>query len=87
MSDGIKGVGTGKVPGFGRSVVAEPVALTDDERRVIERLAHPVYTAENIEKWAGRRDIMFVPPPMQNAIAAKGFYEAVKAMVNAESKA
>ena len=55
------------------------IAISENEKVIINELNHPLYTVEFLEKWINRDD-----NPMINAVAAlqamsaKGYYEAVK---------
>ena len=57
------------------------ITLTEREKKIVEQLAHPMYTVGYLEHWINRND-----NPMINALAAlnamgaKGYYEAVKMM-------
>jgi hypothetical protein len=60
------------------------IFLSGAERTVITGLGHPLYTAEFLEEWINRDDLVFINAPAAlQASAAKGFYEAVKKMVEA----
>lgn len=61
--------------------------MTDKEKEIIKRLAHPVYTVEFLEEWINRNDNVFVNAPAAlQAMGAKGFYEAIKAIANSEQE-
>lgn len=53
------------------------------EKEIIEKLGHPVYTAEFVEQWIGRNDNVYANAPAAlQAMGAKGFYEAVQCMAD-----
>lgn len=55
--------------------------LTEAEKKIVGMLAHPVYTADYLEEWAGRDDNVFVNAPAALcAMGAKGYLDAVRAM-------
>lgn len=61
--------------------------MTDKEKEIIKRLSHPVYTVEFLEEWVNRNDSVFVNAPAAlQAMGAKGFYEAIKAIANSEQE-
>ena len=60
--------------------------MTEREKEIVRKLAHPLYTVEFLEKWINRNDSVFVNAPSAlQACSAKGFYEAVKLMAIKES--
>jgi hypothetical protein len=55
--------------------------LSGAEQTIIHGLGHPLYTVEFIQEWINRNDSVFTNAPAAlQAVMAKGFYEAVKAM-------
>lgn len=55
------------------------VAITENEKAVVRLLDHPLYTVEYLEDWVNRNDNpMINAMAALNAMAAKGYYEAVK---------
>lgn len=55
------------------------IILTEKEKEIIEAMGHDLYTVAYIEQWINRNDNVFVNAPAAlNAMAAKGYYEAVK---------
>ena len=67
--------------------MADRKIMTERERRVAERLAHPLYTAEYLEEWINRNDSVFsnAPSALQSC-TAKGYYEAVRLMAKEEEE-
>lgn len=62
----------------------DKIFLSGAERTVLTGLEHPLYTAEFLETWINRDDLVFTNAPAAlQAAAAKGFYEAVKKMIEA----
>lgn len=62
------------------------IILTVREKDAVKQLSHPLYTVDYIEKWVNRNDNVFTNAPAAlNAMAAKGFYEAIKIIANDES--
>jgi hypothetical protein len=62
----------------------EKIILSGAERTIFTGLKHPLYTAEHVEHWINRNDLVFINAPAAlQAAAAKGFYEAVKAFNDA----
>jgi hypothetical protein len=60
----------------------DKIFLSDAERTVITGLGHPLYTAEFLEEWINRDDSIFTNAiAALQAVAAKGFYEAVQRMI------
>ena len=61
--------------------------MTDKEKKIIKKLNHSLYTVEFLEEWLTRNDNVFVNAPAAlQAMGAKGFYEAVKAMAEREQE-
>lgn len=61
--------------------------MTDKEKEIVKRLAHPLYTVEYLEEWINRNDNVFVNAPAAlQATGAKEYYEAVKRMAVNESE-
>lgn len=59
------------------------VELTQEERDIITELNHSLYTVDYIQNWINRDDNVFTNAPSAlSAMGAKGYYEAVKMMVN-----
>lgn len=55
------------------------IKLSEDEKKFIEELNHPIYTAEWVEEWINRKDNVLVNAPAAlQAMGARGFYEAVR---------
>jgi hypothetical protein len=68
--------------------VKEKWCLSETEKTIIAGLGHPIYTADFIQEWINRNDSVFANAPAAlQAVAAKGFYEAVKAMDAAKQEA
>lgn len=58
------------------------------EKRIVRELAHPLYTVEYLEKWLKHSDNPLINDPSAlQAMAAKGYYEAVKAQVDLKYRA
>lgn len=58
--------------------------LTEQEKRIVAKIGHPLYTVEFLEEWINRTDNVFVNAPAAlQAMGAKGFYEAVQEMNSA----
>ena len=58
------------------------ITLSEKEKKVIERLGDPLYTPEYIQEWVNRDDnVMINPAAAMSAIGAKGFYTAVKDII------
>jgi hypothetical protein len=65
----------------------DKIVLSGAERTIITGLGHPIYTAEFIEQWINRDDYVLINAVAAlQAVAAKGFYEAVKKMNEAGGK-
>ncbi|MBO5094930.1 MAG: hypothetical protein J6C33_11335 [Lachnospiraceae bacterium] len=61
--------------------------MTDREKEIVRKLNHSLYTVEFLEEWIARNDNVFVNAPAAlQAMGAKGFYEAVKAMAESEQQ-
>ena len=61
--------------------------MTDKEKEIIKRLAHPVYTVEFLEEWINRNDNVFANAPAAlQAMGAKGFFQAVQCMAKSETE-
>ncbi len=61
--------------------------MTDNEKRIVMGLNHPLYTVEFLELWKDRDDNVFVNAPAAlQAMGANGFYEAVKQIAKAEKR-
>lgn len=59
--------------------------MTDSEKKIVEKLNHPIYTVKYLEEWINRNDNIFVNAPAALlAMEAKGYYEAVKRMAESE---
>lgn len=59
--------------------------MTDNEKRIVMGLNHPLYTVEFLEEWINRDDNVFVNAPAAlQAMGAAGFYEAVKQIAKTE---
>lgn len=59
------------------------ITLTDEEKHVIDCMKDSVYTSEFVEEWVNRGDNVSVNAPSAlQAMGAKGFYRAVKHIVN-----
>lgn len=61
--------------------------MTEKEKEIVRELNHPLYTVEFLEEWKDRDDNVFVNAPAAlQAMAVKGFYEAVKMMAEIQYK-
>ena len=61
--------------------INEKSVLTEQEKEIVEQINHNLYTKEYLEHWINRNDNVFINAAAAlNAMAAKGFYEAVKAI-------
>jgi len=61
--------------------------MTDKEKEIVRKINHPLYTVEYLEYWIARNDNVFINAPAAlQAMGAKGFYEAIKAMVGSEAR-
>lgn len=61
------------------------IEISEKEKGIIQKLNHPLYTVEFLEEWVNRNDNVFVNAPCAlQACMAKGFYEAVKCMLDKE---
>ena len=59
------------------------IVLSEQEKSIVANMGHPLYTVEYLEEWINRNDNVFINAMAAlNAMAAKGFYEAIKAFVN-----
>lgn len=57
------------------------INLTEKEKELINNLGHALYTSDYIEEWINRNDNVFINAPAAlNAMAAKGYWQAVKQM-------
>jgi len=57
------------------------MTITPIQKEIIEGLNDPLYTVEFLEEWIDRNDNVFTNPVAAlQAMGAKGFYSAVKAM-------
>lgn len=57
------------------------ITITEKEKEIIINLDHPLYTVDFLEHWINRNDNVFVNAPSAlQAMAAKGYYQAVKQM-------
>lgn len=55
--------------------------MTEQEKKIIDELNHPLYTSEFVEEWANRNDNVFTNAPAAlQAMGAKGFLTAVEIM-------
>ena len=55
--------------------------LTEKEKKIVNKLNHPLFTVEYLEKWITRNENVFIKPEKALcASEAKGFFEAVKAI-------
>lgn len=63
----------------------EKITITENQKRIIQRLDDPHYTVENLQEWINRNDNVFVNAPAAlEAMGAKGFFTAVRAIERAE---
>jgi hypothetical protein len=61
------------------------IRLSDKEKAVVERLAHPVYTVPYLEEYINREDNIFVNAPAALlSMGAHGYYQAIKAIAKEE---
>lgn len=59
--------------------------MTDQEKAVVKTLNHPLYTVSFLEEWIDRNDNVYANAPAAlQAIGAKGYYEAVKRIVETQ---
>lgn len=59
------------------------ILLSEDEVKVITELNHSLYTVDYIQHWINRDDNVFTNAVAAlSAMGAKGYYEAVRMMVN-----
>jgi hypothetical protein len=59
----------------------DKIVLSGAEQTIITGLGHPIYTVDFIEQWINRYDLVYINAAAAlQAIAAKGFYEAIKKM-------
>ena len=57
------------------------IELTNDEKEVVQKLNHPVYTVEFLSQWVNRNDSISVNAlSALQAMGAKGYYQAVQQM-------
>ena len=57
------------------------ILLTDEEKAIVERLGHNLYTVDFLEEWINRKDNVYTNAPAAlQACTAHGFYQAIKAM-------
>lgn len=57
----------------------ERIKLTEQEKKIVLAMGHNLYTVEYLEEWINRNDNAFTNVVAAlNAMAAKGYYEAVK---------
>lgn len=62
------------------------IEIFEEEKKIIRKLNHRLYTVEFLEEWINRNDDVFVNAPCAlQACMAKGFYEAVKCMLDKEN--
>ena len=59
------------------------IVLSKEEKELIDRLDHPLYTVEFIKEWLDieNNDVMTNPIAALQCMSANGFYEAVKSML------
>ena len=61
--------------------MAKWITLTEQEKNTIVAMGHDLYTEKYLEEWINRNDNVFANPAAAlNAMGAKGYYEAVKAI-------
>lgn len=64
----------------------EVKAISEQEKIIIKKLNHPLYTVEFLQEWINRNDDVFANAPSAlQACSAKGFYEAVKYMTKEQN--
>lgn len=57
------------------------IKLTEIEKKIINDIADPLYTADFVEKWINRDDNVIINPfAALQAMGAKGYHQAVKRM-------
>lgn len=57
------------------------ILLTDEEKAIVERLGHNLYTVDFLEEWINRNDNVYANAPAAlQECTAYGFYQAIKAM-------
>ena len=63
----------------------EKITITEKQKEIIQRLNDPHYTVEILQEWVNRNDNVFVNAPAAlEAMGAKGFFAAVRAIERAE---
>ena len=63
----------------------EKITITEKQKEIIRRLNDPHYTVEILQEWVNRNDNVFVNAPAAlEAMGAKGFFAAVRAIERAE---
>lgn len=61
------------------------IKITEKQEAIIRRLNDPLYTVDFLQEWVNRNDNVFINAPAAlQAVEAKGFYRAVKAIEAAE---
>lgn len=61
------------------------ITITEKQKEIIRRLNDPHYTVEILQEWVNRNDNVFVNAPAAlEAMGAKGFFAAVRAIERAE---
>lgn len=63
------------------------ITLTEEQKEVIQKLNHPIYTVEYLQEWVNRDDNVLVNAPAAlQAVAASGYLAAVDAILNCKSE-
>lgn len=61
----------------------DKIILTEKQKEIILRLNDSHYTVECIQEWINRNDNVFINAPAAlEAMGAKGFFDAVRAIEN-----
>ena len=61
--------------------------LSEEEKSIIIKLGHTIYTPDFIEHWINRNDIVSINAPAAlQAVAAKAYYQAIEIICNTSTK-
>lgn len=61
--------------------MATNIEITNEEKEIINKLNHPVYTVDFLSEWINRNDAISVNAfSALQAMGAKGYYQAVQQM-------
>lgn len=62
------------------------IKLTEAEKQKIKELGSEYYTVEHVQEWINSKDTVFENAPgALMAVEAKGYYDAIKRMVDKEA--